>query len=107
MKPEVNFYQIEEGVVKSLAPLLLKILEEGKKALIFSLNQKQISEIDASLWSYGRNKFIPHITVFDKEFSFERQPILISNREENLNKADYLIFLDVPSDDFLTKFSRI
>jgi DNA polymerase-3 subunit chi len=107
MKSEVNFYQVDEALGKSVAPLLLKILEEKKKALIFTKNEALIKEIDAALWSYGRNKFIPHITIFDKEFELTRQPILISNKEENSNQADYLLFLDEPSESFVSSFARV
>ena len=107
MSSEINFYQVDETIIKSLAPLLLKILEEKKKVLIFCETQAQIKAIDDSLWSYGRNKFIPHITIYDKDFSLERQPILISDKEENSNKADYLVFLDMPSEAFISKFSRV
>lgn len=107
MTSEINFYQVDETIIKSLAPLLLKILDENKKVLIFCKNPTQIKAIDDSLWSYGRNKFIPHITIFDKEFVLERQPILISDKEENANKADYLVFLDLPSEGFVQSFSRV
>lgn len=107
MKPEINFYQVDETIIKSLAPLLLKVLEEKKKALVFCATQKQVAEIDAALWSYGRNKFIPHITNSDKDFVLERQPIFITDKEENSNKADYLVFLDEPSDSFIKGFSRV
>ncbi len=107
MKSEINFYQADETIVKSLAPLLLKILEEKKKVTIFCQDQDQIKEIDGSLWSYGRNKFIPHVTVFDKDFDFARQPIVISNEEKNINESDYLVFLNEPSSAFISKFSRV
>jgi DNA polymerase IIIc chi subunit len=107
MKPEINFYQVDEAISKSLAPLLLKILSEKKKVLIFCRKQAQINEIDGALWNYGRNKFIPHATIFDKEFESKRQPILLSNKEENLNLADYLVFLDEPSEAFISEFSRV
>lgn len=107
MKPEINFYQVDESISKSLAPLLLKILSEKKKVLIFCRKQAQINEIDEALWNYGRNKFIPHATIFDKEFELKRQPVLLSNKEENLNLADYLVFLDEPSEAFISKFSRV
>jgi len=107
MKREINFYQVDETIIKSLAPLLLKVLEEKKKALIFCRSENQIKEIDGSLWSYGRNKFIPHVTISDKDFVMDRQPILITNKEENTNKADYLVFLDEPDEAFISKFSRV
>ena len=107
MKSEINFYQVDETIIKSLAPLLIKVLEEKKKALVFCANQDQVKEIDASLWSYGRNKFIPHVTISDREFVMERQPILITDKEENSSKADYLVFLSEPSEAFISKFSRV
>lgn len=107
MKPEINFYQVDETVSKALAPLLLKILSEKKKVLIFCREQNQIKEIDGALWNYGRNKFIPHATIFDKEFEPKRQPVLITSKEENQNDADYLVFVDEPSESFISKFSRV
>jgi DNA polymerase IIIc chi subunit len=107
MSQEINFYQVDEALGKSIAPLMLKILEEKKRALIFTKNENLIKEIDSNLWSFGRNKFIPHITIFDKNFDLKRQPILITNKEENSNNADYLVFLDEPSKDFTSNFKRI
>lgn len=108
-KTEMNFYQCDETIVKSIAPLLLKVLEENKKAIIFSANQAHIKLLDDGLWSYGKNKFIPHIVAGDKDFAVKdivRQPIIITVAEENLNKADYLVFLTEPSGAFISVFSR-
>ncbi len=107
MSQEINFYQVDEAIGKSIAPLLLKILGEKKKVLIFCREQNLIQEIDGALWNYGRNKFIPHASIFDKEFEPKRQPVLLTNKEENLNSSDYLVFLDEPSKAFISGFSRI
>ena len=107
MKPEINFYQTDEAVSQSIAPLLIKALGENKRVLIFCQNKAQISEIDSALWNYGRSKFIPHATIFDAEFDPKRQPILISDREENQNSADFLLLIDQPSDTFISEFSRV
>ncbi len=104
---EINFYQCDESLVKSMAPLMLKILEENKKAFIFSSDAVRTQEIDAGLWSYGKNKFIPHILISDKNFVMERQPILISDKEENSNKADYLVLMEEVSEKFMSEFSRV
>jgi DNA polymerase IIIc chi subunit len=111
MKIEINFYQVnnivENGVAKSIAPLLLKILEENKRALIYSNDTDLINSLDNGLWSFGKNKFIPHVTIFDKEFEQKKQPIFITNQEENCNQADYLILLDKVAPKFISNFSRI
>lgn len=105
--PEITFYQADETIAKSLAPLLIKILEDKKRAMIFCSDQKQIAELDVALWTYGRHKFIPHAIVGDKEFEPARQPVLISGQEDNLNQANFLIFLQEPSDAFLSSFERV
>lgn len=106
MVVEVNFYQCDETIVKSVAPLLLKVLDENKKTLVIVDSQLKIKEMDDGLWSYGKNKFIPHITIFDKDFDFKRQPIVITDKEENINDADYLVFTREVSSEFLKKFPR-
>lgn len=104
---EINFYQCDEQISRSIAPLMLKVIEEKKKVLILAANQTQVKEIDDVLWSYGKNKFIPHITAADKGFDFKRQPIVISEKEENINDADYLVLTKEVSQEFLSKFSRV
>lgn len=109
-KKEINFYQIDDVIVKSMAPLLLKVLDEKKKALIFSKDQAKIKEIDDRLWQFSKTKFVPHATIFEKDIedlsTWSRQPVLISNEEENKNEADYLILTEDSSSEFIEKFSR-
>lgn len=108
MKREISFYQVDELVAKSLAPLVQKVLSEKKRALIFCADRKLLDEIDNSIWSYGRSTFIPHVTIFDREFDHASQPVVISDKCENHNSADYLIFIgEAPAQDFCDKFSRI
>jgi DNA polymerase-3 subunit chi len=108
MKQEVTFYQVDELISKSFAPLVQKALSEKKRVLIVCADRKLLDEIDASIWSYGRSTFIPHVTIFDREFDHATQPVVISDKYENHNSADYLIFVgDAPAQDFCNKFSRI
>ena len=32
MNTEINFYEVDESIIKALAPVLIKIVNEGKKA---------------------------------------------------------------------------
>lgn len=109
---EVSFYQYEEILPKVLSPLATKIIADNKKAIIFSTSVEVIKQIDDGLWSYGRIKFVPHITIFDIEqfskFEPTEQPIFITNKNDNFNKADYLILVEDFYDEvYLSKFSRI
>lgn len=102
---QINFYQTNDILHKSIAPILLKILEEKKRALIFCTNAELLEQIDAGLWSFSKTKFVPHGTKND-EFKEEDQPILITADPENKNNSDYLIILDKAEDDFIKSFEK-
>lgn len=103
---EINFYQIDDLLYKSIAPLLLKILEENKKALVFCRDEQNIKMIDDGLWSFSKTKFVPHATQADKLDPL-RQPVFISDKADNTNKAEYLIMTDPVDDDFLQQFNKV
>ncbi len=110
---EINCYRCEELIYKPIALLCTKILDEKSRAIILIdiLDEKrameQNKEIDDGLWTFSKIKFLPHSSVFDKEFQPQRQPIFISNKEENLNNSDYLIITANFSSDFAKGFRKI
>jgi DNA polymerase IIIc chi subunit len=106
MNTEITFYEVEEDLYKSIALLLYKIWQDGKKSLLFFPDQNQLNELDAFLWSFARNKFLPHCTVLDVQFNLEHQPILLSHLPENINNADVLLFLQPPSNSFIANFQK-
>ncbi len=108
---EINFYQIDDVYTKSIAPLLMKAMDEGKKSFIFCSDKARLEEIDKGLWQFSKTKFVPHVTNKEADIeelsSWDRQPILISDEEDNKNSADYLVLIDEPSLDFVGKFNRV
>ncbi len=103
---EINFYQVDDIIYKSIAPLLIKVLDENKKALIVSEHEAQTLEIDAGLWSFSKTKFVPHGTKDDK-LDHSLQPVFITHTQENFNKADYLIKLCEVDEKFLKQFGKV
>ncbi len=103
---EINFYQIDDILHKSMAPLLQKILEDKKKVLIYSKNAELLKQIDDGLWSFSKTKFLPHATKFEKSDPI-KNPIFLTDSEENENQAEFLIMLDQTSDDFAKNFTKI
>ena len=81
---EINFYQIDDLLHKMIAPLLLKIYDQKKKALILSENEEMTQKLDLGLWNFSKTKFLPHITDQD-DFDLKTQPILLTEKEENFN----------------------
>ncbi len=103
---EINFYQVDDIIYKSIAPLLIKVLDEEKKALIYCQDEKQVEEIDGGLWSFSKTKFIPHGTKTTK-LEPAKQPVFITNQLTNANQAEYLIMLDEVEEKFLSEFGKI
>ena len=60
---EINFYQVDDIAYKAMAPLLIKVLEEDKKAFILCQNQDQMQEIDNGLWQFSKTKRPLHVVV--------------------------------------------
>jgi DNA polymerase IIIc chi subunit len=106
MNTQIIFYEVEEDLYKSIGLLLYKIWQDGKKTLFFLSDTQQIQDFDAFLWSFARNKFLPHCTILDTQFVLEQQPILLSNLQQNTNNAEVLLFLEPPENSFLANFSR-
>jgi DNA polymerase IIIc chi subunit len=106
MNTQIIFYEVEEDLYKSIGLLLYKIWQDGKKSLCFLSNTQQIQDFDTFLWSFARNKFLPHCTIYDTQFILEKQPILLSDLQQNTNNADVLLFLDSPENSFIANFSK-
>lgn len=107
---EINFYQVDDIIYKSIAPLLIKVLDEDKKALIYCQDEKQVEEIDGGLWSFSKTKFIPHGTKNNPpatKLAPEKQPVFITDQLTNSNQAEYLIMLGEVEEKFLKEFGKI
>lgn len=65
------------------------------------------NKLDAALWTFSDSSFIGHGQTSDSDINFGRQPVLISDKIDNLNSAQALILLngcDAPVD---SNFVRI
>ena len=71
MKKEINFYEVDEGVVKSMGPILLKILDEKKNAFIFVKNVEKIKDISLTNIDYNITDAVNKITTIN----FNNKPI--------------------------------
>jgi DNA polymerase IIIc chi subunit len=103
---EINFYQVDDVLHKAIAPLLMKVLEEGKKTFIYCQNEQQVKEIDDGLWQFSKTKFVPHATKSEKLDPLT-QPIFIDCAPKNSNQADYLLMFDAVEEKFLADFKKV
>ncbi len=90
--PLVRFYQPDPNRFgPSVARLLTKAYEQGRRVLMLAENQSQAHEWDQYLWRYPENGFLPH-AVWSASYP-ERQPLLIALEPTPVNKASILLHM--------------
>jgi DNA polymerase-3 subunit chi len=97
---EILFYHLQgqklEGV---LTPLLEKSLERGWKVVVQGATEERIDALDAHLWTYSDDGFLPHGTW--REPDAAAQPVLLALDERNPNEASVRFLIEgaaVPDD---------
>lgn len=90
---EVWFYHLERtGLDQALPELLEKTLARGWRAIVRSPQPDRVAALDAWLWTYRDESFLPHGP--DDEPGAARQPILLTTGFENPNGAQALFLID-------------
>ena len=102
---EVWFYHLERtGLEQALPELLEKTLQRGWKALVRVRQPDRVAHLDAALWTYRVDSFLPHAP--DDEPNAARQLILLTTGFENPNGADALFLVDGAEPGELSGFAR-
>ena len=102
---EINFYCIEDEVNAFLYSFLSKLIEKGKRVMIYSESPEKMERLDGMLWSIKKVGFLPHLLY--NENGAQDTPVVISNEKDNRNNANFLListFLD--DDKFLDNFEK-
>jgi DNA polymerase III subunit chi len=83
---EILFYHLKGQTLEQVLPALLqKSLERGWRVVVQACSDERVDVLDAHLWTWRDDTFLPHGTWRDSEAS--EQPILLTVNEENPNKA--------------------
>jgi DNA polymerase-3 subunit chi len=89
---ETLFYHLERrGLDDALPGLIEKTLERGWRALIRAESADRAAALDALLWTYNDQTFLPHAQLGDGDAA--RQPVLITVEDGNANNADVLFLV--------------
>jgi DNA polymerase-3 subunit chi len=90
---EVLFYHLQSMSLESvLPPLLEKSLERGWRVVVQSTSLERAEALDAHLWTYSDNSFLPHATWRVADAS--DQPIILSIDDGNPNCANVRFLVD-------------
>jgi len=83
---EILFYHLKGQTPEQVLPvLLLKSLERGWRVAVQASSEERIEALDALLWTWRDDSFLPHGTWRDSEAA--RQPIVLTMNESNPNGA--------------------
>jgi len=90
---EVLFYHLQGMSLESvLPPLLEKSLERGWRVVVQSTSPERAEALDAHLWTYSDDSFLPHATWRVADAS--EQPIILAIDDGNPNRANVRFLVD-------------
>jgi DNA polymerase-3 subunit chi len=97
---ELLFYHLQGQTPESVLPTLLeKSLQRGWRVVVQGSSEERIEALDAHLWTYRDDGFLPHGTWREAEAA--QQPVLLTVSESNPNAAAVRFLIDgapVPAD---------
>jgi DNA polymerase III subunit chi len=97
---EILFYHLQGQRLEGVLPTLLeKSLQRGWRVIVQGSSEERIEALDAHLWTYRDDGFLPHGTW--REPDNAAQPVLLTVHEGNPNAADVRFLVDgaaVPAD---------
>jgi DNA polymerase III subunit chi len=97
---EVLFYHLQGQKPETvLTSLLEKSLQRGWRVAVQGSTEERMEALDAHLWTYRDDGFLPHGTWREPEAA--EQPVLLTIDDGNLNAASVRFLIDgagLPSD---------
>jgi DNA polymerase-3 subunit chi len=101
----VDFYHLtRSGLDRALPRLLEKVLQSGARAVVQAGSKERVEALNAHLWTYDDRGFLPHGSSADGHA--ERQPLWLTDIDENPNGAAILILTDGARSDHVADYDR-
>jgi DNA polymerase III subunit chi len=104
---EVLFYHLQRQPIEKVLPTLIeKSLERGWRVIIQSSSEERVDALDAHLWTFRDDSFLPHGTA--KESTAGQQPVLLTMNPDNPNEASVRFLIDgapIPQD--VARYHRV
>ena len=103
---DVMFYHLERQPLERVLPLLVtKTLERGWRAVIQVGSQERLEVLDASLWTFTEDSFLPHGTA--KTGFAAEQPVYLTTGDDTPNGAGVRFLIDGASPASFTGATRM
>lgn len=108
MVTRVDFYHLQSQPLETVLPKLLeKAYETGKSVLVRVGNEERVEFLNALLWTYNDQSFLPHGSA--KDGNAELQPIWLTHGIDNPNLASLFFLVDGAKTQLteINKFMRV
>ncbi len=103
---EALFYHLEQRPLEGVLPTLVeRTLERGWHAIIQAGSDERVSALDALLWTYRDDSFLPHGTSSDGPA--DKQPIFLTTNADNPNSAEVRFLIDGAQPDTFAGYTRL
>jgi DNA polymerase-3 subunit chi len=90
---EILFYHLHRQPIERVLPQLLeKSIERGWRVVVQAASDERVEALDAHLWTYRDDTFLPHGTARAGEAA--AQPILLTSGDDNPNGATVRFLID-------------
>lgn len=97
---EILFYHLErQSLEEALPKLLERSIDRGWKSIVQTTTRERLEALDALLWTYDDQSFLPHAA--DSEPNLEDEPIVLTTGGGNPNAAQVRFLVEAapfPSD---------
>jgi DNA polymerase III subunit chi len=104
---EIVFYHLKGQTLEQVLPSLLqRSLERGWRVAVQGATDERIAALDAHLWTWRDDAFLPHGTW--REAGASDQPILLTTNDDNPNGAAVRFLVEgAPMPGDLTIYQRV
>ena len=102
---EIWFYHLQRQRLEDALPALLeKVLAAKKRAVVLLGSDERVEAMNTYLWTYDERGFLPHGSARDG--AAELQPVWLTAKDENPNRAEILILADGAHSDAIGDYER-
>ena len=102
---EIGFYHLRTTPLERALPRLLeRAFADGHRVVVLAGSAERVAHLDGLLWTYNEASFLPHGSARDGNAA--RQPIFLTERDENPNGATMVVLLDGAQSASLATFAR-
>jgi len=103
--PEVLFYQLDKQPLEAALPdLLAKCVQREWKAVVQAGTEERVDTLDAHLWTFRDDSFLPHGTR--KDGNAAAQPVWLTAGSDNPNAAPVRFLVDGAEPEALAGHDR-